>query len=146
MLRIATPAGSRNLSASQERALAALLTGESVTAAAKTAKVSRQTVHRWMRAPDFQAAFNAARNDLRSEMETRLENVASKAIDNIDRCVAEGDTSASLAVLRGLGLLGGRPVQIGSELAAEMRGDQKLKSMRVRLSCPGGSGSDLVEE
>ena len=54
-------------------------TGESVTAAAKTAKVSRQTGHRWMKAPDFQAAFNAARNDLRSEMETRLENIASKA-------------------------------------------------------------------
>ena len=134
MLQSATPISSENLSASQERALAALLAGETVTSASEVAKVSRQTVHRWMRNPEFQAAFNAGRNNLRGEMETRLEIVASQAIANVDRSVVEGDTNVSLAVLKGLGLLRGQLPEVGSELADEIEGQQRLRSAFALLS------------
>ena len=142
MAQNATAERSTGLSVSQVRALAALLAGENVTSAARVAKVGRQSVHRWLRNPDFMAAFNAGRNNLRCEMETKLEAVAAQAIVNVDRVVSEGDTNVSLAVLKGLGLLGGRSRQIGAECADEIRVDQNLRSMLASLSDLGPIGSE----
>ena len=80
--------------------------------------------------------------DLRREMETKLEIVASQAVANVDRSVAEGDTSVSLAVLKGLGLLGGRSSQVGTELADEIRGEQKLRCVLASLSNLGPTSAE----
>lgn len=137
----ATSAASSTLSPSQERALVALLAGQSVTEAAKAAKVTRQTVHRWMRSPDFLAALNAGRNDLRLELESKLENIASRAIGNVERSVREGDTRVSIALLKGLGLLGGRAPVVGTESAAEIRADHGVRSALAALATLGSPGS-----
>ena len=61
-LPAAAPSG---LPVDQERAIAALLKGESVTAAAGRVGVSRQTVHRSLAEdPDFIAAYNQARREI----------------------------------------------------------------------------------
>ena len=58
-------AASSGLPVDQERAISALLTGESVTAAAGRAGVSRQTVHRWLAEdPAFIAEYNQARREI----------------------------------------------------------------------------------
>lgn len=49
------------LSVPQARALAALLRGATVEAAARAADVSRATVHRWLKQPDFSAVFRTER-------------------------------------------------------------------------------------
>jgi hypothetical protein len=49
------------LSVPQARALAALLKGATVEAAARAADVSRATVHRWLKQPDFSAVFRTER-------------------------------------------------------------------------------------
>jgi hypothetical protein len=129
MSQNATPDEPKNLSARQERALTALLSGEGVTSTSTITKVSRQTVHRWRRSPEFMAAFNAGRNNLRIEMEMKLEIVALQAIANVERVVSEGDTGVSLVVLKGLGLLCGRQRVVGTESADEIRSDQTLMRM-----------------
>ncbi len=49
------------LSVPQARALAALLKGSNVEAAARAAGVSRATVHRWLKQEDFSAVFRTER-------------------------------------------------------------------------------------
>ena len=56
------------VSAKQARAIDQLVTGATVTEAAKAAGVGRSTLHRWLREDwNFQAAHNAARRDLQLE-------------------------------------------------------------------------------
>jgi hypothetical protein len=69
------------LSPTQQQALAALLAGSTVTAAADAEGVDRTTVHRWLRSDyDFQAAMNRARRELRDATASRLYDAAKRAL------------------------------------------------------------------
>jgi len=99
------------LSLAQEKAVAVLLAGQTVTAAAKAAEVDRTTIYRWLRDPydsAFRVALDRGRRELRQAMEARLLALASKAADCLEEVLAEGDGKAALALLKGLGLLGGQ--------------------------------------
>jgi len=101
---------SENLSPAQQNALAALLAGQTVTAAAKPAEVDRTTVYRWFRdrdKPGFRAALERGQREMRQAMEARLLALASKAAACLEGAIAQGDGKAALALLKGLGLLPG---------------------------------------
>ncbi len=68
----------------------ALLSGEQITAAAKTAKVNRSTLHRWLKEPEFLAALNTCRSELREAQHDRLASLASSAIEVIEQALEEG--------------------------------------------------------
>lgn len=68
------------LTVQQQRVLTSLLEGKSISDAAKLHNVARQTVHNWMNAPQFQAAFNKGRLEIASE-------AISKLIAALDICV-----------------------------------------------------------
>ncbi len=104
-----------SLGAGQRIALDALLVGRSVTDAAKAARVNRSTVHRWLREPEFIAAQNTARGDMRSANEARLAALGDDAIDALEAAIDSGDVRAAIAVAKGLGLLSGDAPHIGSE-------------------------------
>lgn len=95
----------------QQKALAALLAGQTITAAAKAAGVDRTTVHRWLRdryKPAFPDALERGRRELRQATEARLLAMASKATDCLEEAMEEGDgKAAALALLKGLGFLPG---------------------------------------
>ena len=98
------------LSPAQQNALLALLAGQTVTAAAKAAGVDRTTVHRWLRHSKhraFRAALEEGRRELRRAMSARLLALLPKAADCLDAALAEGDSKAALALLKGLGFLPG---------------------------------------
>jgi hypothetical protein len=119
MRRNATPAA--DLTPSQEKALAALLAGKSVTDAATVGEVDRTTVHRWLKDDfAFQAALNRGRRDLREAMQARLMGLAEKAAECVERSITEGDGKAALALLKGLGLLPGELPKIGSDDPADL--------------------------
>ena len=83
---------------------------------AEAAGVSRETVHRWKREDwTFQAAVNRARRDLQEAVERRLLVVAEKAMSNVADAVDEGNLSASLSVLKGLGVFNGVAPSLGSD-------------------------------
>ena len=52
------------LSSRQQRAVTALTSGATIVNAAKRARVSRATVHRWLREPDFRAALQKGLQEL----------------------------------------------------------------------------------
>ena len=98
------------LSPAQQKALLALLEGQTVTAAAQAAGVDRTTVHRWLRHSKhraFRAALEEGRRELRRAMSARLLALLPKAADCLDAALAEGDSKAALALLKGLGFLPG---------------------------------------
>jgi hypothetical protein len=96
-----------------------------VTSAAREAGVARETVHRGSHDPAFQAALNETRADLRSAGRRRLLATAEEATTVVAEPVRQGDVKVALAVLRGLGHLGGSTPAVGltdvSKLAEEKR-------------------------
>ena len=105
-----------DLGPQQLLALEQLATGATVIRAAEAARVSRETVHRWMREDwDFLAALNRARHDVQEAMQRRLLVMAEKAMTNVERAINGGNLNASLIVLKGLGVLGGGLPGIGSD-------------------------------
>jgi hypothetical protein len=125
-----SPAG---LDRKQLAALESLVSGATITAAGKAAGVSRRTVWRWMRSdPNFQAALNRARQEMRTSAEIRMERLAELAVDVVEQAVSDGDVRTALAVLRGLGFLGGQPISIGADdagtLAAQARVQEKQRA------------------
>ncbi len=124
------------LSDGQERALASLLAGKTVTTAAADAGIDRTTLHRWLKSDfAFQASLNRGRRELRDAMQARLLALAEKAGGVVETALNEGDRKTAMDILRGLGLLTGEPGQIGSDDALELAHDaEQSESLRKLLS------------
>jgi len=74
-----------DLPGQQEAVLAALLTGNSITAAASDAGITRQTVHRWLAADaGFIAAYNAGRRELANTHAVRILAMCGAALDVLE--------------------------------------------------------------
>jgi hypothetical protein len=66
----------------QMTVITALMSGETVAAAAERAGVARQTVHRWLTEDAvFVAAFNRVKRDQRASVQIGLQALAKEAID-----------------------------------------------------------------
>jgi hypothetical protein len=98
------------LSVGQQKALAALLAGKSMTDAAKAGDVDRTTIYRWLRdpnKPEFRNALATGRREMRQAVEAQLLALANKAADCLEGALAQGDAKSAFALLKGLGLLPG---------------------------------------
>jgi hypothetical protein len=75
-----------DLDASQQKALAALLSCETVAAAAKKAKLGEATLYRYLADEKFKAAYRAARSELVEHSITQLQRdcaIASKTLREV---------------------------------------------------------------
>jgi hypothetical protein len=94
----------------QQRALAALLAGETVQRAAAAAGVSDRTVRRWREQPAFVEALEAAQRELHAEVTARLRALTKQALDAVRRGLTTGTpwqrARVGLRLLEGLGHLG----------------------------------------
>ena len=108
-------------------ALEALGAGATVTEAARQAGVDRTTVHRWLRDSfSFQAAWNRLRRDMERETEARIERLAQEALGAVEAAVASGDARVALAVLKGVGLLGGARAEIGAPDPGDLEAERRI--------------------
>ena len=94
------PDAIRRLTVRQQRALAELLRGETITAAAKTVGVRRETIHGWLQQPLFREEYRDGCERLKAELENRLTAMAGKAADVLATALAAGDTKIALEVFR----------------------------------------------
>ncbi len=123
MPQIDTP---NELSRQQEKALECLLAGDTVTAAAKSGRIDRSTLHRWLREHcEFQAAYNGRRRELQNAAQVRLLRLAEKAVDCVVSAVENGDVKTGLRVLEGLGLLSGE-IAVGPEDVEGVKAQQAV--------------------
>jgi hypothetical protein len=75
----------------QQSAIQALLTSKTITAAAGKAKVAESTLRRWLTSDaTFQKAYRAARRAVMDTVITRVQSVAGKAVDALERNLAKG--------------------------------------------------------
>jgi hypothetical protein len=95
-----TPAaGLPALPVQQERAIAALLTGASVTAAAAKAGIARQTLHRWLSDDAaFIAGYNLARRELADAVNQSLRSLSVQSVKVLRRALTSSKTPAAVRV------------------------------------------------
>lgn len=105
-----------------------LAAGATVTKAAKAAQIDRTTVYRWMRNPDFLAALNALRADMREAAWVHLEALVALALDVIvDHLKKKKDPRVALEILKGAGYLPGRLSYVGSDDAQRLIEEQMFR-------------------
>jgi hypothetical protein len=83
------------LSASQQRAIFALLACPSIVEAAKQAKVSEATLHRWLRLPAFHEAYTAARQQLSRHAIGALQRAVHTAVTTLEGVMTNPKVAAA---------------------------------------------------
>jgi hypothetical protein len=116
----------------QQAAAADLLAfGVTVTDAAETVKVSRQTVSEWLHHnPAFQAALNARRQELWTGHAERLRSLVPKAMDALEVAVSDEQqgVAAAVHILKAAGLYGLREPN-GSIHVDEIKSAEQRREM-----------------
>lgn len=134
MQQDATPESwSDSLTSKQERAIDALLQGETLSQTAQTVGVDRSTIHRWSAQPEFAASLNRRRLAMRDASMSRLQRLQELSIETMEGAIKQGNEQAALAVLRGTGLLNGQPAEIGPTHPDGVRREQLAKENSDRL-------------
>ena len=84
-----------NVTPKKRRAVEALLTEPDVTQAAKAAGVSRNTLHRWMKEPDFMVAVANAEADALTGMSRALVKLGDQAVAVLRDAMNDPETPVS---------------------------------------------------
>ncbi len=82
----------------QEQVIAALLTQRNTEEAARTAGVAHTTVLRWMKLPEFQAAYREARRSAFSQSIGRLQQACTAAVSTLLKVMVDPGSPASTRV------------------------------------------------
>jgi hypothetical protein len=82
----------------QEQTIAALLTQRNLDEAAKAAGISMRTLMRWLKLPEFQAAYREARRTAYSQAVAKLQQGATAAATTLLKVMLEQTTPASVKV------------------------------------------------
>ena len=81
-----------------EDAIAALLGQRSVEDAARTVGISTRTLIRWMKQPEFDAAYRQARRDAFAQATARLQQASGTAVSVLVKVMIDGSAPAASRV------------------------------------------------
>jgi hypothetical protein len=81
--------GEDSLGPAQHRAVIALLEYPTVKEAAGAAGVHKATVYRWLREPQFQAAYREVRREAVSRATARLQQISGEAVEALREIVGD---------------------------------------------------------
>lgn len=81
-----------------EAAIAALLSQRNQDEAAKMAGVSKRTLIRWLKLPEFQAAYLAARRAAMCQASARLQQAAGAAVSALFKVMVDPDAPPAVRV------------------------------------------------
>jgi transposase-like protein len=82
----------------KEAAIDALLTQRNVEEAARSIDIGTQTLRRWMKIPEFEAAYLEARRAAVAQSNARLQQASSAAVSTLLKIMVDGSTPASTRV------------------------------------------------
>lgn len=82
----------------KEEAIAALLTQRNVEEAARVAGIGTQTLNRWMKVPEFEAAYREARRAAVSQSNARLQQASSAAVSTLLKIMVDPSAPSSTRV------------------------------------------------
>ncbi len=104
----------------QKKAIAALTTTADVTGAAEAAGISRDTIYRWLKIPEFQAALDEATSKALVELSRQLVTLGAAAVQTIDGLLDETNAPPGTR-LRAADIVLGRLLQVRELVALESR-------------------------
>ncbi len=90
----------KELTPAQTKALAALLSERTITAAAKASGSGESTLRRWLEQDTFKTAFNNAKRDLVEFAVTGLQRAGEQAVATLVRNLTCGSPSSEIAAAR----------------------------------------------
>ena len=90
----------------KEEAIAALLTQRNVEEAARAAGIGTQTLMRWLKVPEFQAAYREARRAAFSQSIARLQQASSAAATTLLKIMVDPNAPASCRIRAADSVLG----------------------------------------
>ena len=82
----------------QEEAIVALMTQRNIEEAAKSTGISTQTLIRWLKLPEFDAAYRNARRAAFSQSIARLQQASSAAVSTLLKVMVDPNSPASTRV------------------------------------------------
>jgi hypothetical protein len=82
----------------KEAAIEALLTQRNVEEAARAAGIGKQTLIRWLKIPEFQAAYREARRIAVFQSNARLQQATPAAVSTLLKIMLDGSAPASTRV------------------------------------------------
>jgi hypothetical protein len=89
---------SGTISRQQEKALTALLTCPSITAAAQQCGVAEVTLHRWLKDTAFQAAYREARRVVVQHAIAQVQRATGEAVETLRSVMQDPEAPASARV------------------------------------------------
>lgn len=118
----------------QKKAITALTTTADVTRAAAAAGISRDTVYRWLKMPEFQAALDEATSEALAELSRQLVTLGMKATKTIDELLDEENIFRTPpgTRLRAADIVLGRLLQVRELVALESRVTELERSIKVK--------------
>ena len=90
----------------QEEAIAALLSQRSIDDAARACGIGARTLIRWLKLPEFNAAYREARRAAVSQSAARLQQATSAAVSTLLKVMVDPSTPASTRVRAADSVLG----------------------------------------
>ena len=81
-----------------EAAITALLTQRSIEEAARAVGIGKQTLIRWLKMPEFQAAYLEARRTVYSQSNARLQQASSAAVATLCKIMVDASAPAAARV------------------------------------------------
>lgn len=86
------------LTRNQQRAIPALLTEPTITAAAEQVGVTARTLHKWLLQPDFIAAYKEAKREAMGAAIGRLQMASDKAVKTLEEVMQDKEATAASRV------------------------------------------------
>jgi transposase-like protein len=82
----------------KEEAIVALLTNRTIEEAARSIGVDPKTLFRWMKEPDFDAGYRAAKRAAFAQSIARLHHLSSAAVSNLGKIMLDSATPPATRV------------------------------------------------
>ena len=124
----------------KEEAITALLTQRNVEEAARVAGIGTQTLIRWLKLPEFQAAYREARRAASSQSYARLQQASSAAVSTLLKIMVDANAPASTRVRAADCILGHAKDAIESEdIAVRVAALEQAAELSKRLASREGT-------
>ena len=121
------------LSTKKQRAIATLSTSGNVAEAARAAEVSRKTLYRWLRQPDFAEALEAAAQESLANLSRELVRLGTQAVTTLEGAMTDTEAATGTKV-RAADVVLARLLQLRELVSIEAR----LTALEKKINAGSG--------
>jgi hypothetical protein len=129
------PTPKSELSGVQQRVVAALAQGRTITAAAAEAQLNRCTVHEWLNAvPAFRAALAEARTQYTAQLRDEMKELSATALETLRTLLQDPQTPSAVRLRASLAILERQDWSLPADAERNRRDlDREIKEQLLAL-------------